>query len=59
MAFDWGQDFATTAQLGAVIDDVCTTGATARSAVQTLRQGIQVYGLVALATGQRPKPKLS
>ena len=33
-----------------LLDDVYTTGSTARSAVQTLRQsGIQVYGLAALA----------
>jgi ComF family protein len=34
-----------------LVDDIYTTGATARSAVQTLRQsGIAVYGLVAVAT---------
>lgn len=33
-----------------LLDDIYTTGATAKSAAQTLRQsGIQVYGLVALA----------
>lgn len=37
-----------------LLDDVYTTGATARSAVQTLqRHGIQVYGLAALATSQK------
>ena len=36
-----------------LLDDVYTTGATARSAVQTLqRHGIQVYGLAALASSQ-------
>jgi predicted amidophosphoribosyltransferase len=34
-----------------LVDDIYTTGATARSAVQTLRQdGIVVLGLVAVAT---------
>lgn len=37
-----------------LVDDIYTTGATARSAVQTLRQSrIAVYGLVAVATTVR------
>ncbi|PLZ84459.1 alpha-L-fucosidase, partial [Fischerella thermalis WC217] len=33
-----------------LLDDIYTTGATARSAIQTLREsGISVYGLVAVA----------
>jgi len=43
-----------------LLDDVCTTGATARSAVQTLRQfGIQVYWLRSPLVRGKPKPKLS
>jgi ComF family protein len=56
MAFGLGPGFRHHRPASSVLllDDVCTTGATARSAVQTLRQfGIQVYGLVALATSQR------
>lgn len=37
-----------------LLDDIYTTGATARFAAQTLRQqGIAVYGMVAIATSQR------
>lgn len=37
-----------------LLDDIYTTGATAKSAAQTLRQsGIQVYGLVAIAISQK------
>jgi ComF family protein len=37
-----------------LLDDIYTTGATARSAVQTLQKlGIPVYGLVASATSQK------
>lgn len=39
-----------------LLDDIYTTGATARAAVQALRhQGIQVMGIAALATSRRPK----
>ncbi|KJH71153.1 ComF family protein [Aliterella atlantica] len=37
-----------------LLDDIYTTGATARQAAQTLQQqGIAVYGMVAIATSQR------
>lgn len=37
-----------------LVDDIYTTGATARFAAQTLQhQGIAVYGMVAIATSQR------
>jgi predicted amidophosphoribosyltransferase len=37
-----------------IVDDIYTTGATVRSATETLRQeGIQVYGVVAIASSQK------
>lgn len=52
MAFKLGSEFCRDRPTKPVLllDDIYTTGATARSAVQTLQKsGIQVYGLVALA----------
>lgn len=52
MAFKLGSGFRRDRPTKPVLllDDIYTTGATARSAVQTLQKsGIQVYGLVALA----------
>ena len=54
-AFTLGRDFLRQPPAHPVLllDDIYTTGATARSAVQTLRrQGIRVYGIAVLA---RPK----
>ncbi len=56
MAFRLGSGFSRHHPTSPVLllDDVYTTGATARSAVQTLqRHRIQVYGLAALATPQK------
>ncbi len=56
MAFGLGPGFRRhrPAKSVLLLDDVYTTGATARSAVQTLRQyEIQVYGLAAIATPQQ------
>jgi predicted amidophosphoribosyltransferase len=37
-----------------ILDDIYTTGATARSATQVLRQqGITVYGIVAIASSKQ------
>ncbi len=51
-AFRLGQEFRRRPDAPVLlVDDIYTTGATARSAVQTLRQsGISVYGLVAVST---------
>ena len=41
-----------------LLDDIYTSGATARAAAKTLRQqGIRVYGLVAVATPPKPKSR--
>ncbi|KOP24767.1 alpha-L-fucosidase [Hapalosiphon sp. MRB220] len=51
-AFGLGQDLPVSRKVSVLlVDDIYTTGATARSAIQTLDQsGISVYGLVAVAT---------
>ncbi|HEY9633323.1 MAG TPA: ComF family protein [Coleofasciculaceae cyanobacterium] len=49
-----------TASAVLLLDDIYTTGATARSAAQILqRQGIQVYGIVAIATSRRGQEEIS
>ncbi|PMB45810.1 alpha-L-fucosidase [Fischerella thermalis CCMEE 5201] len=50
-AFGLGKDFCLRPKTPVLLlDDIYTTGATARSAIQTLREsGISVYGLVAVA----------
>lgn len=56
MAFKLGSGFRreVPAKPILLLDDIYTTGATARSAVQTLQKlGIPVYGLVASATSQK------
>ncbi len=52
-AFGLGQDFCRRSDATVLlVDDIYTTGATASSAMQTLRQaGIAVYGLAAVAGG--------
>jgi ComF family protein len=43
-----------------LVDDIYTTGATGRSAAQTLRErGVEVYGVAAIATSafNKPQPK--
>jgi ComF family protein len=55
-AFQLGSDFIHHRPLRPVLilDDIYTTGATARSAAQTLHQaGIEVYGVVAIAAALR------
>ncbi len=57
-AFAVGKDFLRSRPSTPVLllDDIYTTGATAKSAAQTLAQhGIRVYGLVAVATPKRMK----
>lgn len=62
MAFNLGLGFRHNRPTNSVLllDDIYTTGATTRAAVQTLRQAkIQVYGLVAVATSQTKKQEQS
>lgn len=61
MAFNLGSGFRQHRSTNVLLlDDIYTTGATVKSAVQTLRQSkIQVCGLVALATSQTTKQEQS